>query len=53
MKKVDILINKPIYVGVSILDMSKIRLKSDFNHIKKIFVDRVSLAYMDTDSNFL
>lgn len=41
--------NKPIYVGLSILEISKI-LMYDFhyNHMKKHYNDKIELLYMDT-----
>ena len=51
MKKTKIKMNKPIYLGLSILEISKI-LMYDFwyDYMKPKYNDNVRLCYMDTDS---
>ena len=51
MNKTKIKMNKPIYLGLSILDISK-RLKYEFwyGYMKPKYNDNVKLCYMDTDS---
>ena len=51
MKKTKVKMNKPIYLGLSILEISKI-LMYEFWHdyIKPKYNDNVRLCYMDTDS---
>ena len=50
MKKTKIKMNKPIYLGLSLLEISKI-LMSEFwyNYMKPKYGDNVKLCYMDTD----
>ena len=50
-RKEKVLLNKPIYVGMSVLDLSK-WLMYDFyyNHLKKTYGKDVKLCYTDTDS---
>ena len=54
MYKTKTALNKPIYCGVSILDLSK-TLMYDFyyNRLKREYGDRVNLLYTDTDSLLL
>ena len=49
--KEKVLLNKPIYVGMSVLDLSK-HLMFDFyyNNLKKTYSDKIQLLYTDTDS---
>ena len=51
MKKVEVKMNKPIYPGQAMLDLSK-RLMYEFwyDYIKPKYNDKVRLCYMDTDS---
>ena len=50
MKKERLLLNKPPYVGFSILDLSKILMyKFHYNHIRKKYPD-ARLLFTDTDS---
>ena len=51
MKYSSIKINKPFYIGMSILDLSKWHMYNFYyNVMKAIFGDRVHLLYTDTDS---
>ena len=51
MKKVKVKMNKPIYFGLSILDISKITMYEFwYNYVKIKYQDRARLCYMDTDS---
>ena len=51
MKKVEVKINKPIYLGQAILDISKtLTYEFWFEHIKPKYRDKARLYYMDTDS---
>ena len=51
MKKVKVKMNKPIYLGLSILEISKIIIYEFwYDYMKKKYGDMVKLCYMDTDS---
>ena len=51
MKKIKAKMNKPVYLGMSILDVCK-TLMYDFqyNYVKPKYQDKVKLCYMDTES---
>ena len=54
MQKTSILLNKPVYTGMSILDNSKILMYDFFyNTLKKRYGDECELIYTDTDSLLL
>ena len=43
--------NKPIYLGLSILGISKtLMYEFWYDYIKPKYIDKVKLCYMDTDS---
>ena len=51
MKKVKVKMNKPIYLGLSILEISKIIMYEFwYDYMKKKYGDMAKLCYMDTDS---
>ena len=51
MKKTKVKINKPIYLGLSILEISKILMYEFwYDHMKPKYDNKVKLCYMDTDS---
>ena len=51
MKKTKIKMNKPIYLGLSILDISKILIYEFwYDYMKPKYCNDVKLCYMDTDS---
>ena len=51
MKKTKIKMNKPIYLGLSILEISKILMYEFwYDYMKFKYNDNVKLCYMDTDS---
>ena len=51
MNKTKVKMNKPIYLGLSILDISKILLYEFwYDYIKPKYGNKVKLYYMDTDS---
>ena len=51
MRKTSVLMNKPIYIGQTFLDFSKI-LMYDFwyGYLKPMYKNNIKLCYMDTDS---
>ena len=51
MKKVKVKMKKPIYLGLSILEISKIIMYEFwYDYVKKKYGDMVKLCYVDTDS---
>ena len=51
MRKFKVKMNKPIYLGLSILDISKITIcEFWYDYVKSKYEDRARLCYMDTDS---
>ena len=54
MKKTEIVMNKPIYLGQTILDISKTPMyEFCYDHIKPKYRDKAKLCYMDTGSFFV
>ena len=50
-RKEKVLLNKPIYVGMSVLDLSKhLMYNFYYNKLKKTYGDNIRLLYTDTDS---
>ena len=48
-KKTEILMNKPVYLGLSILELSKIvRYEFWYDYVKSKYGERAKLCYMDT-----
>ena len=50
MKKTKVKMNKPVYLGMSILDISKTMYEFWCDYVKPKYKDRAILCYMDTDS---
>ena len=51
MKKINVKMNKPVYLGYSILEISKtLMYEFWYDYIKPNYQDNAELCYMDTDS---
>ena len=51
MKKTEILINKPVYLGLSIIELSKLLMYEFwYNYTKTKYGEKAKLCYIDTDS---
>ena len=50
MKKTSLTMNKPVYLGMCILDLSKTMYKFQYNYIKPKYGDNAKLLFTDTDS---
>ena len=51
MKRTKVKVNKPIYLGLSILEISKtLMYEFWYDYMKPKYNDKVKLCYMDTDS---
>ena len=44
-------LNKPMYIGISIFELSKLQMyQFDYDVMKKKYDDKIKLLYTDTDS---
>ena len=51
MKKTEVKINKPIYLGQAVLDLSKtLMFEFRYDYLKPMYGDKIRLCYIDTDS---
>ena len=51
MRKTQILMNKPVYLGLSILDLSKtVMYEFWYDYVTPKYLENAKLCYMDTDS---
>ena len=51
MKKIKVTMNKPVYLGLSILEISKtLMYEFWYDYVKPKYQDNAKLCYMDTDS---
>ena len=51
MRKIQILMNKPVYLGSSIIGLSKtVTYEFWYNHAKLKYGENAKLCYMDTES---
>ena len=51
MKKIEILMNKPVYIGFSIITLSKVLMYEFwYDYVKPKYGEKTKLCYMDTDS---
>ena len=51
MKKTEVKINKPIYLGQAVLDLSKtIMFEFRYDYVKPMYGHKIRLCYTDTDS---
>ena len=51
MRKIKVKMNKPIYVGMAILDISKtLMYEFWYGYLKPKYRDKIKLCYMDTDN---
>ena len=51
MKKIEVKINKPIYLGQAVLDLSKtLMFEFWYDYLKRMNGDKIRLCYTDTDS---
>ena len=53
MHKTKLVLNKPVYTGMTILDNSKILMYDFYNHLKARYGQKCELIYTDTDSLIL
>ena len=54
MKKTKVKMNKPVYLGMSILDISKtLMYEFWYDYVKPKYQDKANLCYMDPDSFFI
>ena len=54
MKKTKVKMNNPVYLGMSVLDISKtLMYEFWYDYIKPKYGDRAKLCYMDTDDSFV
>ena len=54
MKKTEIFINKPVYLELSILELSKILMYEFwYDYVKRKYGEKAKLCYMDADSFLL
>ena len=51
MKKIEVQINKPIYLGQAVLDLSKtLMFEFWYDYLKSMYGDKIRLFYTNTDS---
>ena len=54
MKKTQMLMNKPVYLGLSILELSKIVMYEFwYDYVKSKYGEKAKLCYMDIDSVYM